>query len=81
MKYETYYKQLDLYYQFSHRMGKIVDEDWLKDQREETETVIMRYLSKKKQDYISRCPYCGRQLPLGYPYRVCERCHSRSDIA
>ena len=81
MKYETYYKQLDLYYQFSHRMGKLVDEEWLKDQREETEAVIMRYLSRKKQDYISRCPYCGRQLPLGYPYRVCERCHDKSEIA
>lgn len=29
MKYETYYKALDLYYQFSVRMGKIIDTKWL----------------------------------------------------
>lgn len=28
-KYETYYRKLDLYYQFSHRFDKIIDEDWL----------------------------------------------------
>ena len=81
MKYETYYKQLDLYYQFSHRMGKIVDEEWLQEEREKTETTIMRYLSRKKQDYIARCPYCGKLLPIGYPYRICEKCHSGSEIA
>ena len=29
LQYETYYKQLDLYYQFSHRMQKEIDEEWL----------------------------------------------------
>ena len=29
-QYETYYKQLDLYYQFSHRMQKVIEEDWLR---------------------------------------------------
>jgi ATP-dependent RNA helicase SUPV3L1/SUV3 len=75
MKYETYYKQLDLYYQFSHRMGKIVDEKWLSREREKTEASIMRYLTKGKANYIARCQYCGRLLPFGYPYRICERCH------
>ncbi len=75
MKYETYYKQLDLYYQFSHRMGKVVEEEWLRRERERTEAAIMRYLTKGKSDYIARCQYCGRQLPIGYPYRICDRCH------
>lgn len=75
MKYETYYKQLDLYYQFSHRMGKLVDEEWLRDEREKTEATIMRYLTKGKASYIARCQYCGRLLPLGFPYRICDRCH------
>lgn len=74
-RYETYYKQLDLYYQFSQRFGKLIDERWLAREREKTETSIMRYLTRGKQDYISRCPYCARPLPLGYPYRVCERCY------
>ena len=75
LKYETYYKQLDLYYQFSHRMGKIVDEQWLRRERERTESNIMRYLSKGKTGYISRCPYCGRLLPLASMYRICDECH------
>ena len=74
-RYETYYKQLDLYYQFSRRFGKLIDEKWLAREREKTEAAIMRYLVRGKQDYISRCPYCARPLPLGYPYRVCERCY------
>ena len=75
LKYETYYKQLDLYYQFSHRMGKIIEEEWLREEREKTESNIMRYLTKGKANYIARCQYCGRLLPLGYPFRVCEACH------
>lgn len=74
LKYETYYKQLDLYYQFSHRMGKEVDEEWLRTERERTESRIMQYLSKGKTDYIARCRYCGKPLPLGHPFGVCDEC-------
>jgi ATP-dependent RNA helicase SUPV3L1/SUV3 len=56
-------------------MGKIVDEKWLSREREKTEASIMRYLTKGKANYIARCQYCGRLLPFGYPYRICERCH------
>jgi ATP-dependent RNA helicase SUPV3L1/SUV3 len=75
MKYETYYKQLDLYYQFSHRMGKVIEEEWLREEREKTEAHIMKYLTKGKTNYISRCPYCGKLLPLGSAYRMCDECH------
>lgn len=64
-QYETYYKQLDLYYQFSHRMQKVIEEDWLRREREKTEMKIMSYLTKGKQNYIARCRYCGKLLPLG----------------
>ena len=77
LKYETYYKQLDLYYQFSHRMGKIVDEEWLRREREHTESNIMRYLTKGKTNYIARCQYCGKLLPLTGAYRICDDCYSR----
>ena len=75
MKYETYYKQLDLYYQFSCRMGKVIDQDWLKKEREKTEAKIMSMLTKGKTNYITRCPYCGKLLPLGYPYKMCDECY------
>lgn len=77
MQYETYYKQLDLYYQFSHRMQKVIDEEWLEREREKTEMAIMRYLTKGKHNYIARCRYCGKLLPLGSPFQVCDACYHR----
>ena len=77
LQYETYYKQLDLYYQFSHRMQKEIEEEWLAAEREKTEMQIMNYLAKGKQNYIARCRYCGKLLPLGSPFQVCDRCYGR----
>ena len=64
VRYETFYKMLDLYYQFSHRMQKVIDED-----------TIMRYLAKNKKDYIGKCRYCGAPLPVGSTFMVCDRCY------
>lgn len=75
-KYETYYKKLDLYYQFSVRMGKVLDNEWLEGEREKTQTIIMQLLSKDKNLFISRCKYCGRVLPVEATHGVCRRCHS-----
>ena len=77
MQYETYYKQLDLYTQFSHRMQKVIDEEWLESEREKTEMAIMRYLTKGKYKYIARCKYCGKLLQLGSPFQVCDHCYHR----
>lgn len=77
LKYESYYKKLDLYYQFSVRMGKWMEADWLEREREKTQDKIMQLLSEDKHAYILRCKYCGRVLPINVPYRVCERCHGR----
>lgn len=76
-QYETYYKQLDLYYQFSHRMQKVIDEEWLDEERNRTEMMIMKYLTRGKTSYIARCRYCGKLLPLGTPFQVCDRCFHR----
>ena len=75
--YETYYKKLDLYYQFSYRFDKVIDEKWLAGEREKTEAIIMRYLSKGKKGYIARCQYCGRLLPVGNMAGKCRRCSER----
>lgn len=74
VKYETYYKMLDLYHQFSTRLGKTMDGARLEVAREKTEENIMRYLVKDKKDYIRKCRYCGKTLPVGYERRVCDRC-------
>lgn len=79
-KYETYYRKLDLYYQFSHRFDKIIDEDWLEQERSRTEGTIMQYLSKGKKSYIARCQRCGRMLPVGYPFKICDPCFHHGSI-
>ena len=73
-KYETYYKMLDLYHQFSTRLGKNLEGERLEEAREKTEENIMRYLAKGKKDYIRKCRYCGKTLPIGYEKRVCDKC-------
>jgi ATP-dependent RNA helicase SUPV3L1/SUV3 len=77
-KYESYYKKLDLYYQLSMRLGKLVDSDWLEKEREKTQDTIMQLLAKDKHEYILRCKYCGRILPVDSPFRVCTSC--RRDV-
>lgn len=79
MRYETYYKMLDLYHQFSVRLGKDMDTARLERERERTEDTIMRFLVRNKRDYIQTCKYCGRALPLGYPFRVCDACFDRPE--
>ncbi len=80
MRLESYYKKLDLYYQFSYRMGKWINEEWLARERTKTQEAIMQQLSKDMHSYILRCKYCGRVLPLDSPYRVCKRCHRDREI-
>lgn len=80
-KYETYYKQLDLYYQFSERFGKEIDTKWLARERERTEISIMRCLSKGKTEYIATCRYCGRRLPVGYGFHRCAQCRKMMNAA
>ncbi len=75
LKYESYYKKLDLYYQLSMRLGKLVDEEWLEEEREKTQDVIMQLLAKDKREYILRCRYCGKILPVDAPNRICKRCY------
>lgn len=74
LKYESYYKKLDLYYQLSVRLGKFVDEEWLEEERERTQRNIMSLLMKDKNEYIIRCKYCGRILPVGSKFNLCEEC-------
>lgn len=74
MKQESYYKKLDLYYQMSVRLGKLIDSDWLENERDATQVKIMQLLSKDKNEYILRCKYCGRILPVGTSRNLCRNC-------
>ncbi len=74
-KYETFYKLLDLYYQFSTRMGKVIEQDRLTREREKTEETIMKLLSKDKKEYIRKCQFCGAPIELSSASRMCENCY------
>ena len=75
MKLESYYKKLDLYYQFSVRLGKLIENDWLEEERDKTQTQIMQMLLKDKNEYILRCKYCGTILPVGTNFNLCNDCY------
>lgn len=75
-KYETFYKLLDLYYQFSIRMGKVIEQDRLDKEREKTEETIMRLLSKDKNVFIRKCQYCGAPIDLSSSSRMCDNCYA-----
>ena len=75
VKYETYYKMLDLYHQFSVRLGKNMDLPRLEKERENVQNIIMAYLSEDKKEYIRTCKECGKILPIGYRYRICQPCY------
>lgn len=76
MRYETFYKLLDLYYQFSVRLGKEVDEKRLERERARTEDTIMRCLSKDKKMYIRKCQCCGMPLSFQTAFGVCDSCYA-----
>jgi len=75
-KYETFYKLLDLYYQFSIRMGKVIEQERLDKEREKTEETIMRLLSKDKNVFIRKCQYCGAPIELSSTSRMCDNCYA-----
>ncbi len=79
-RYETFYKMLDLYYQFSVRLGKNIDMDRLNREREKTEATIMKLLAKNKADYIAKCRYCGKAMALGTPKQICDKCHEELEF-
>ncbi len=78
LRYETFYKLLDLYYQFSVRMGKEIDLDRLERERTQTEDTIMRYLSRDKKMYIRKCKYCGIPLNFQNAFGICDDCFALS---
>ena len=74
-KLEIYYRMLDVYHQFSIRMGKELEEDRLRKERFDTEERIMEELLASKEEYIRRCRYCGKVLSLESRFAICDRCY------
>ena len=73
-KAESYYKQLDLYSQFSRRMGKITEVERLETAKQGTEKLINEELNGNKKNYLRRCLRCNNILPVSYKGKYCGRC-------
>lgn len=74
---ESYYKMLDLYFQFSRKMGMPIEMEILEEERRSTEEEINRILKTECGSYTRKCIECGREMRWDYPFSVCERCHMR----
>lgn len=74
---ESYYKMLDLYFQFSRKVGLPIDEEALEEERRSTEEEINRILKTECSSYTRKCSECGREMPWNHPFSVCDRCYLR----
>ena len=77
---ESYYKQLDLYTQFSGRMNWEVDREEVAVNREWAQHEIGELLKEDKGQFEKKCRNCGAVLPWDYAYPICQECyHSVSE--
>lgn len=74
---ESYYKMLDLYFQFSRKVGLPVQSENLSAERRETEEEISRILRTECTSYSRKCSFCGKELSWDYPFSICERCFEK----
>ena len=74
---ESYYKMLDLYFQFSRKVGLPIQDAYLDEERRQTEEEISRILKTECASYSRKCSACGRELSWDYPFSICERCFER----
>lgn len=71
---ESYYKQLDLYIQFSGRMNWVIDREEVASNREWAQHEIGELLKDDKGQFEKKCRGCGKALPWDYAYPICESC-------
>ena len=72
---ESYYKQLDLYTQFSGRMNWVVDREEVASNREWAQHEIGELLKDDKGQFEKKCRSCGAVLPWDYAYPICQDCY------
>lgn len=72
---ESYYKQLDLYTQFSGRMNWEVDREEVAVNREWAQSVIGEMLEDDKGQFEKKCRVCGVALPWDYDWPICQECY------
>ena len=71
---ELQYKAYDVHHQLLTRIGK---EDDSTAQRDEICEKIRQLMAEDKTEYIRKCKRCGKELPIGYPFNLCQRCYKQ----
>ena len=70
---ELQYKAFDIRHQLMMRIGK---PDSTEAERNAICQRIAELMQQDKSGFIKKCTCCGRELPLGYAFNICEKCHS-----
>lgn len=70
---ELQYKALDIRQQLLRRIG---EEDDAADERLALSKKINEFLKASKLGFLRRCTVCGKELPFGYSYGMCQRCYN-----
>lgn len=73
---EDEYKCLDLYFQFSRRLGKSIDTERLINEKIAVAKEINDILRQKKSKFQKRCNCCKKPLPYNHNYGLCDECYA-----
>lgn len=68
---ELQYKAYDIRHQLLMRIGA---KDNSSEKREEICGKIKELMAQDKSAYIRKCESCGKELPIGYPFKLCRKC-------
>ena len=71
---ELQYKAYDIHHQLLRRIG--IPDDCTEERSAICER-IAELMKENKEQYIRRCKFCGRELPIGSQFNVCEDCFQR----
>jgi ATP-dependent RNA helicase SUPV3L1/SUV3 len=70
---ELKYRAFDIKHQMARRIN--CEDDSIKE-KEKLCKKINAFLSASKSDFLSRCSICGKKLPVGYAYGMCQKCYA-----
>lgn len=77
MNCELEYKGYDVRHQLLRRIG-LPDE--YSHVRQTICEKISEFMKEDKDQYIRRCRYCGKELPIGSIYNFCDECYYYRDL-
>ena len=74
---ELQYKAYDIRHQLLRRIGEYDD---CTAERSAICERIAELMKENKDQYIRRCRVCGRELPIGSRFNICEECYVRGEM-